>query len=36
MLEGREDVSITVQLEAGKVNVGDVKVPLVPMPDEYA
>lgn len=33
--EGREDVSITVQLEAGKVNVGDVKVPLVPMPDEY-
>ena len=33
--EGREDVSITVQLEAGKVNVGDVRVPLVPMPDEY-
>lgn len=33
--EGRKDVSITVQLEAGKVNVGDVKVPLVPMPDEY-
>ncbi len=24
-----------MQLEAGKVNVGDVKVPLVPMPDEY-
>lgn len=35
-VEGREDVSITVQLEAGKVNEGDVKVPLVPMPDEYA
>lgn len=33
--EGREDVSIAVQLKAGKVNVGDVKVPLVPMPDEY-
>ena len=33
--EGREDISITVKLEAGKVNVGDVKVPLVPMPDEY-
>ena len=33
--EGREDVSITVQLEAGKVNVGDVRVPLVPMADEY-
>ena len=33
--EGREDVSITVQLEAGRVNVGDVKVPLVPMPEEY-
>ena len=33
--EGREDVSITVQLEAGKINVGDVTVPLVPMPNEY-
>lgn len=33
--DGREDVSITVELEAGKVNTGDVKVPLVPMPDEY-
>ncbi len=33
--EGREDVTITVKLEKGKVNVGDVKVPLLPMPDEY-
>lgn len=33
--EGRADVSTTVQLEAGKVTVGDVKVPLVPMPEEY-
>lgn len=33
--EGREDVQKNIVLEKGKVNIGDVKVPLVPMPDEY-
>ena len=33
--DGREDTAITVELESGKVNVGDIRVKMLPMPDKY-
>lgn len=33
--EGYEDISVTVTLEKGKINVGNIVLPLLPMPDDY-